>query len=148
MHALLGKGQEALCSVLTVPPCVRGCRSWFQEVEGMAERIITMRASLRDSLEQLGSPLPWQHITDQIGARAGWGPSVWIASMHTAARRSAVLWRAHGYLYCCCAGMFCFSGISPEQVMRSATCRMLTPCCAALGPFPCIAWPHKGGRQG
>ena len=45
----------------------------------MAERIISMRTLLRCSLEDLGSPLPWNHITEQIG-------------------------------------MFCFSGISPEQV--------------------------------
>ena len=45
----------------------------------MAERIISMRTLLRRSLEDLGSPLPWNHITEQIG-------------------------------------MFCFSGISPEQV--------------------------------
>jgi aspartate aminotransferase len=45
----------------------------------MADRIITMRALLRKNLEALGSPLPWKHITEQIG-------------------------------------MFCFSGISPEQV--------------------------------
>ena len=45
----------------------------------MADRIITMRELLRKNLEGLGSPLPWKHITEQIG-------------------------------------MFCFSGISPEQV--------------------------------
>ena len=46
--------------------CVHG--RWFGEVKGMAERIIDMRAALRSSLEGLGSPLPWKHITDQIGA--------------------------------------------------------------------------------
>ncbi len=33
----------------------------------MADRIIHMRALLRKHLEDLGSPLPWNHITDQIG---------------------------------------------------------------------------------
>lgn len=56
----------------------RGCR-WYDEVKGMADRIITMRALLRKNLEDMGNPLPWNHITEQIG-------------------------------------MFCFSGISPEQV--------------------------------
>ena len=37
----------------------------------MADRIIDMRTALRDSLEGLGSPLPWKHITDQIGALLG-----------------------------------------------------------------------------
>ena len=48
----------------------------------MAERIISMRALLRRHLEDLKSPLPWKHITEQIG-------------------------------------MFCFSGISPEQARAS-----------------------------
>ena len=50
----------------------------------MAERIISMRSLLRQHLEDLNSPLPWKHITEQIG-------------------------------------MFCFSGISPEQVPRRTT---------------------------
>lgn len=33
----------------------------------MADRIIEMRALLRGTLEKLGSKLPWQHVTDQIG---------------------------------------------------------------------------------
>ncbi len=34
----------------------------------MADRIIEMRASLRDLLEKkLGSKLCWRHVTDQIG---------------------------------------------------------------------------------
>ena len=45
----------------------------------MAERIINMRTLLRQNLEDLNNPLPWKHVTEQIG-------------------------------------MFCFSGISPEQV--------------------------------
>jgi aspartate aminotransferase len=55
------------------------CCRWYEEVRSMAERIISMRTLLRRNLEDLGSPLPWNHITEQIG-------------------------------------MFCFSGISPEQV--------------------------------
>ena len=52
---------------------------WYKEVKGMADRIISMRTSLRAELEGLGSPLPWKHVTEQIG-------------------------------------MFCFSGMTPEQV--------------------------------
>ncbi len=40
--------------------------SW-QEVKGMADRIITMRKLLRANLEGLGSKWTWTHITDQIG---------------------------------------------------------------------------------
>ncbi|KAK9088796.1 hypothetical protein Scep_027878 [Stephania cephalantha] len=54
---------------------------WLKEVEGMADRIIGMRTALRENLEKLGSPLSWEHITNQIG-------------------------------------MFCYSGMTPEQVDR------------------------------
>ena len=33
----------------------------------MADRIISMRTSLRNELEKAGSKQDWQHITDQIG---------------------------------------------------------------------------------
>ena len=49
----------------------------------MAERIITVRQSLKDNLESLGSPHKWDHITEQIG-------------------------------------MFCFSGMTPEQVKQES----------------------------
>ncbi|BBG94277.1 aspartate aminotransferase 1, partial [Prunus dulcis] len=54
---------------------------WLKEVKGMADRIIGMRTALRENLEKLGSPLSWEHITNQIG-------------------------------------MFCYSGMTPEQVDR------------------------------
>lgn len=54
---------------------------WLKEVKDMADRIIGMRVSLREKLEQLGSSLSWEHITNQIG-------------------------------------MFCYSGLTPEQVDR------------------------------
>ena len=54
-------------------------QQWYDEVKGMAERIIDMRTLLQTNLEKSGSSLPWKHVTEQIG-------------------------------------MFCFSGISPEQV--------------------------------
>ncbi|KAI3927621.1 hypothetical protein MKX01_026554 [Papaver californicum] len=54
---------------------------WLKEVKGMADRIIGMRTALRKNLENLGPPLSWEHITNQIG-------------------------------------MFCYSGMTPEQVDR------------------------------
>ncbi|WZY92809.1 hypothetical protein YC2023_065138 [Brassica napus] len=54
---------------------------WLKEVKIMADRIIGMRTTLRESLEKLGSPLSWEHVTKQIG-------------------------------------MFCYSGLTPEQVDR------------------------------
>lgn len=46
---------------------------WYGEVKEMADRIITMRSLLRAKLEGLGSPLSWEHITNQIGGRVGLG---------------------------------------------------------------------------
>jgi aspartate aminotransferase, mitochondrial len=40
---------------------------WLAEVKGMADRIISMRALLKENLERLGSKHDWSHITRQIG---------------------------------------------------------------------------------
>ncbi|KAI1761603.1 aspartate aminotransferase [Hypoxylon sp. FL1150] len=42
-------------------------QQWLGEVKDMAERIITMRALLKQNLEKLGSAHDWSHITSQIG---------------------------------------------------------------------------------
>ncbi|KAH7249203.1 pyridoxal phosphate-dependent transferase [Fusarium solani] len=42
-------------------------KQWLGEVKEMADRIITMRALLKDNLEKLGSKHDWSHITNQIG---------------------------------------------------------------------------------
>ena len=42
-------------------------KQWLGEVKGMADRIITMRALLKENLEKLGSKHAWSHITSQIG---------------------------------------------------------------------------------
>ncbi|RZC34172.1 Aminotran 1 2 domain containing protein [Asbolus verrucosus] len=40
---------------------------WYQEVNGMANRIISMRAKLRDNLKKEGSSKNWEHIANQNG---------------------------------------------------------------------------------
>lgn len=35
-------------------------------LQGMADRIIGMRTALRENLEKVGSPLSWEHITNQV----------------------------------------------------------------------------------
>ncbi|KAL9010682.1 MAG: hypothetical protein Q9173_004412 [Seirophora scorigena] len=42
-------------------------KQWLGEVKLMADRIIRMRALLRQNLEELGSKHDWSHITSQIG---------------------------------------------------------------------------------
>ncbi|GKT86504.1 LOW QUALITY PROTEIN: aspartate aminotransferase [Colletotrichum tofieldiae] len=57
-------------------------QQWLGEVKGMADRIITMRALLKENLEKLGSAHDWSHITSQIGmfAYTGLTPSRWTPS--------------------------------------------------------------------
>ena len=40
-------------------------KQWLGEVKGMADRIIQMRALLKQNLEKLGSKKDWSHITSQ-----------------------------------------------------------------------------------
>jgi aspartate/tyrosine/aromatic aminotransferase len=40
---------------------------WISELKLMSDRILKMRTSLRSTLEKLGTPGTWNHITDQIG---------------------------------------------------------------------------------
>jgi aspartate aminotransferase, mitochondrial len=42
-------------------------KQWLGEVKSMADRIIKMRALLRENLEKAGSKHDWSHITNQIG---------------------------------------------------------------------------------
>lgn len=42
-------------------------KEWLGDVKCMADRIITMRTSLKDLLAKEGSQRNWNHITDQIG---------------------------------------------------------------------------------
>ncbi|ETN43308.1 uncharacterized protein HMPREF1541_02467 [Cyphellophora europaea CBS 101466] len=42
-------------------------KQWLGEVKGMADRIIKMRALLKENLQKLGSKQNWDHITNQIG---------------------------------------------------------------------------------
>lgn len=51
-------------------------KQWLEEVKGMAERIITMRALLKRNLEDLGSKRDWSHITSQVQY-----PNLWISSI-------------------------------------------------------------------
>ena len=41
-------------------------KQWLSEVKGMADRIISMRALLKENLEALGSKHDWSHITSQV----------------------------------------------------------------------------------
>jgi aspartate aminotransferase, mitochondrial len=74
-------GPRIVAKILNDPKLVK---QWHGEVKLMADRIITMRKSLRNHLENtFKSKKSWKHVTSQIG-------------------------------------MFCFTGLTPEQVDRLA----------------------------
>ena len=41
--------------------------TWLDDIKLMANRVISMRTSLKDGLKKEGSSKDWEHITDQIG---------------------------------------------------------------------------------
>lgn len=85
-------------------------QQWLGEVKGMADRIITMRALLKERLEKLGSAHDWGHITSQIGmfAYTGLTPE----QMDTLAKEHSV--------YATRDGRISVAGITSENVGRLA----------------------------
>lgn len=76
----------------------------------MADRIITMRALLKENLEQLGSKHDWSHITNQIGMFAYTGLT--SAQMDTLAKEHSV--------YATKDGRISVAGITSGNVKRLA----------------------------
>jgi len=83
---------------------------WLGEVKAMADRIITMRALLKENLEKLGSKHDWSHITSQIGMFAYTGLSP--AQMDVLAKEHSV--------YATKDGRISVAGITSENVGRLA----------------------------
>ena len=54
-----------IASLIMTDPALR--TQWLKDVRDMAQRIISMRTTLRSVIEAEGSTRNWQHITDQIG---------------------------------------------------------------------------------
>lgn len=85
-------------------------QQWLAEVKEMADRIITMRALLKENLEKLGSKHDWSHITSQIGMFAYTGLEA--AQMDTLAKEHSV--------YATKDGRISVAGITTENVGRLA----------------------------
>ena len=85
-------------------------QQWLGEVKGMADRIITMRALLKENLEKLGSAHDWSHITSQIGMFAYTGLDA--AAMDKLAREHSV--------YATKDGRISVAGITSDNVGRLA----------------------------
>ena len=81
-------------------------KQWLGEVKDMADRIITMRALLKENLEKLGSKHDWSHIVKQIGmfAYTGLTPE----QMDTLAKEHSV--------YATRDGRISIAGITPDNV--------------------------------
>jgi aspartate aminotransferase, mitochondrial len=73
-------------------------KQWLGEVKGMADRIIKMRALLKENLEKLGSKQKWDHITDQVCR----SPMLSERSVITNFIEQI--------------GMFAYTGLKPEQM--------------------------------
>ncbi|KAL1995819.1 hypothetical protein VTN49DRAFT_685 [Thermomyces lanuginosus] len=87
-------------------------KQWQGEVKGMADRIIRMRALLRENLEALGSKHNWSHITSQIGmfAYTGLKPE----QMEALSKEHSV--------YATKDGRISVAGITSSNVKRLAEC--------------------------
>ncbi|KAL9106421.1 MAG: hypothetical protein Q9227_008563 [Pyrenula ochraceoflavens] len=87
-------------------------KQWLGEVKGMADRIIEMRALLKQHLKDLGSKQNWDHITSQIGmfAYTGLKPE----QMETLAKECSV--------YATKDGRISVAGITTGNVKRLAEC--------------------------
>lgn len=85
-------------------------RQWLREVKGMADRIIKMRALLKENLESLGSKHNWDHITSQIGMFAYTGLT---------AEQMDVLAKEHS-VYATKDGRISVAGITSGNVKRLA----------------------------
>ena len=85
-------------------------KQWLGEVKAMADRIITMRALLKENLEKLGSAHDWSHITSQIGMFAYTGLDA--TAMETLAKQHSV--------YATKDGRSSVAGITSENVGRLA----------------------------
>lgn len=85
-------------------------KQWLGEVKGMADRIISMRALLKENLEKLGSAHDWSHITSQIGMFAYTGLDA--ASMEKLAKEHSV--------YATKDGRISVAGITSDNVGRLA----------------------------
>ncbi|ROT38593.1 aspartate aminotransferase [Sodiomyces alkalinus F11] len=100
-------GARIAAEILTTPALYD---QWLAEVKGMADRIITMRALLKQNLEKLGSAHDWSHITSQIGMFAYTGLSA--EQMDKLAKEFSV--------YATRDGRISVSGITSDNVGRLA----------------------------
>jgi aspartate aminotransferase, mitochondrial len=76
----------------------------------MADRILSMRATLKNALERVGSELNWTHVTDQIGMFCFSGMDNWMVD---------ILAQEHA-IYMTRNGRISMAGVNSKNVQRLA----------------------------
>ncbi|KAK3386760.1 pyridoxal phosphate-dependent transferase [Podospora didyma] len=99
-------GARIAAQILNTPELYE---EWLKEVKEMADRIITMRALLKENLEKLGSKHDWSHITSQIGMFA-----------YTGLTPEQMAGLAEEHVYATKDGRISVAGITSENVGRLA----------------------------
>lgn len=82
---------------------------WLGEVKGMAERIIRMRALLKENLEKLGSKHDWSHITSQVRFTINHSAFIHVFDIMSKLIETSIQ-----------IGMFAYTGLKPEQMDKLA----------------------------
>jgi hypothetical protein len=108
-------------------------KQWLGEVKDMADRIITMRALLKENLEKLGSKHDWSHITSQIGMFAYTGLTA--EQMSKLAQEVRLMDSCCGYVYTDSGSTLC---------TRPRTAASLLPASPARTSG---AWPRPSTRS-
>jgi len=79
---------------------------WKGQLKGMVDRILLMRSSIRSTLEKLGTPGTWRHVTDQIGMFS-----------YTGLTKSQVMYvRDKYHIYMLTSGRISIAGLSTSTV--------------------------------
>jgi len=81
-------------------------QEWKVQLRGMVDRILFMRSSIRKTLEKLGTPGTWRHVTDQIGMFS-----------YTGLTKSQVMYvRDKYHIYMLTSGRISIAGLSTKTV--------------------------------
>ena len=100
-------GARIVAEILSTPALHA---TWTGECRAMADRIIEMRHALRRELTAVGSTLPWNHVTDQIGMFCFTGLS----------EAQVLRLRIEHHIYCTDDGRISIAGMNTKNVARVA----------------------------
>lgn len=87
-------------------------QQWLDELVAVTERITKMRNLLRSTLEKIGAPGTWNHVTDQIGMFSFTGLTV---------KQSEAMVKEH-HIYMTKNGRISVAGLTTSNVNYVAQC--------------------------